>query len=95
LNYNFFFRYITGLILNLFHEFWPSLLEKSGFIKIFIHPIVKIVHKETKEKQNFFNMIDFQNWKKGIESTDFTIKFYKTIGHFTQMESREVNLDSK
>jgi DNA topoisomerase II len=81
--------------LNLFHELWPNLLEIPGFINIFIHPIVKIVEKETKKIQYFFNMIDFQIWKKGNELNDFTVKYYKTIGHFTQKESKEVNLNFK
>lgn len=32
--------HIKGLVINLFHTFWPSLLEIPGFLREFITPIV-------------------------------------------------------
>ena len=34
--------HIKGLLLNLFHRFWPSLLEVPGFLQQFVTPLVKV-----------------------------------------------------
>ena len=34
--------HIKGLILNLFHYFWPSLLSIPHFISAFVTPLIKI-----------------------------------------------------
>ena len=33
--------HIKGLLINLLHHFWPSLLKLPGFLQEFITPIVK------------------------------------------------------
>lgn len=34
--------HIKGLLINLLHHFWPSLLKLKGFLQEFITPIVKV-----------------------------------------------------
>ncbi len=34
--------HIKGLVLNLFHHFWPGLLKRPGFMQEFITPIIKV-----------------------------------------------------
>ena len=34
--------HIKGLLINLFHRFWPALLKREGFLEQFITPIVKV-----------------------------------------------------
>jgi len=38
--------HIKGLIINFVHKFWPSLLQKPGFIKEFITPVIKAFKKK-------------------------------------------------
>ncbi len=34
--------HIKGLIINLFHTFWPALLKHEGFVQQFVSPIMKV-----------------------------------------------------
>lgn len=34
--------HIKGLIINLFHKYWPNLLNIEGFLQQFITPLVKV-----------------------------------------------------
>jgi DNA topoisomerase II len=34
--------HIKGLIINFFHNFWPTLLKIDGFLQEFVTPILKI-----------------------------------------------------
>jgi DNA topoisomerase-2 len=36
---------IKGLLINFFEHFWPSLIEKQGFLKEFVTPIIKVTNK--------------------------------------------------
>lgn len=35
-------HHIKGLIINLFHHFWPSLIENDGFLTSFRTPVVRV-----------------------------------------------------
>lgn len=37
--------HIKGLLINLFHSFWPSLLKAPSFLLEFITPIVKVLRR--------------------------------------------------
>ena len=37
--------HIKGLILNLFHRLWPSLLKIPHFVCFFITPLIKVKTK--------------------------------------------------
>jgi DNA gyrase/topoisomerase IV subunit B len=73
---------IQGLVVNLIHHFWPSLLAVPGFLQQFITPIVKAT--KGKEELAFYTVPQYTQWKedKAAESTSgkltgWAIKYYK------------------
>ncbi len=54
--------HIKGLILNLLHCFWPSLLAIDGFLQQFITPIVKAV--KGAAVRSFFTLQEYVSWKQ-------------------------------
>ena len=85
--------HIRGLLFNLFLQLWPSLLKIEGFMTAMLTPIVKAIHTRTKEELSFFNVGDFEEWRRERE-TDGTSgvwksKYYKGLGTSTPEEARE------
>ena len=77
--------HIKGLVMNVFHTMWPSLL-KMGFITSMITPIVKV--SKGKNVISFYNLTDYNDWQK--KSTGkWNIKYYKGLGTSNAMEARE------
>lgn len=55
--------HIKGLIINFIHKFWPQLLQKNGFIKEFITPVIKAFKKNNiKQTLSFYTMPEFEHW---------------------------------
>jgi len=44
--------HIKGLIMNMIHNYWPSLMKINGFLLEFITPIVKV--SKGKQVISFF-----------------------------------------
>uniref|UniRef100_A0A0K0F960 DNA topoisomerase 2 n=1 Tax=Strongyloides venezuelensis TaxID=75913 RepID=A0A0K0F960_STRVS len=82
--------HIKGLIINLFHKFWPELVE-SGFIQTFKTPLFKVTRN--KEVFNFYSKFDFDEWLNKRENKEnlskCTIKYYKGLGTSTEEEAKE------
>eukprot|EP01032_Pedospumella_encystans_P016292 gene16292-18589_t len=55
--------HIKGLVINLFHHFWPNLLSHEGFLQQFITPIVKTRSARGKEAQSFYSIPEFKEWQ--------------------------------
>ena len=79
--------HIKGLLINLFHNFWPSLLKQQGFIKSMLTPIVKA--KKKSDVKIFYTLTDYENWKVTPESSGYEIKYYKGLGTSTAQEAKE------
>lgn len=80
--------HIKGLVMNLFHTYWPELLE-LGFVKAMSTPIVK-ARKGDKEVIEFFTQTDFHNWKKKNDiGKGWVIKYYKGLGTSNNKEARD------
>lgn len=80
--------HIKGLIMNLFHLFWPSLLE-IDFITSLITPIVK-VSKGKKKILSFYTLTEYEDWKKkNKDGKGWHIKYYKGLGTSTSKEAKE------
>lgn len=80
--------HIKGLLFNLFHSMWPSLLKQPNFMMSMLTPIVKVI----KGKQNipFYNLTAYDNWKEANENgRGWTIKYYKGLGTSTNKEAKE------
>jgi DNA topoisomerase-2 len=81
--------HIRGLLMNLFHTEWPSLM-KIGFLCTLLTPLLKA----TKGKQvlSFYNEAEFNAWaqKNGeAEVRRWNLKYYKGLGTSTPAEARE------
>lgn len=71
--------HIKGLVLNMFHVFWPSLIE-IGYVKAMVTPVIKV------GKQWFFTEYEYRQASpkpKGIP------KYYKGLGTSTSAEAKE------
>src|SRR6056300_1507994 len=77
--------HIKGLILNMIHYFWPSLL-KLGFVVSMVTPIIK-ASKGTQSK-SFYTDSAFRAWY-GNGQPGWRIKYYKGLGTSTSAEARE------
>lgn len=86
--------HIKGLLFNLFHTFWPQLLEAREFISEFITPIIKVTARKGKKSDrtlSFFSLPEYMEWKSTQtpeELKQFSIKYYKGLGTSTSAEGR-------
>tara|TARA_B100000683_G_scaffold82348_2_gene81206 strand:- start:4064 stop:7420 length:3357 start_codon:yes stop_codon:yes gene_type:complete len=78
--------HIKGLILNLFHSHWPELL-KLDYVNCMVTPIVK----STKGKvvKEFYTLTDYNAWKDSVNSSLWSIKYYKGLGTSNSKEAKE------
>lgn len=94
--------HIKGLIINLFHKFWPSLLERDDFLCTMITPIVK-VWKERKQGRKtirtnvvkFYSENEYYDWKKENDSSGWKTRYYKGLGTSDDQESEEAFVEMK
>lgn len=74
--------HIKGLIINLLHTYWPSLL-KINFLSQFVTPVMKVKVKTSEELHEFYSIPEYNIWAKkrnketGI--TDWTVRYYKGL----------------
>jgi len=78
--------HIKGLILNMFHYFWPSLL-KLNYIESMVTPIIKAI--KGKETISFYTDNAFRQWYAQNHYGGWKIKYYKGLGTSTSQEARE------
>jgi DNA topoisomerase-2 len=78
--------HIKGLVMNFFHHFYPSLI-KLNFIHSLATPIVKAT--KGKDSKTFYNLTEYENWKKKIDSSSWHIKYYKGLGTSNREEAKE------
>ena len=82
--------HIKGLIFNLFHTLWPSLMCTEGFefMCSLVTPIVKV--SKGKEKHSFYCLNDHEQWKKANNNgAGWTLKYYKGLGSASEEEAVE------
>jgi DNA topoisomerase-2 len=80
--------HIKGLVMNLFHTEWPSLLE-NGFICTLLTPLLKA--SKGKEIVAFYNQQEYDAWleKREDKGRGWHVKYYKGLGTSTPAEARE------
>jgi len=82
--------HIKGLLMNFFHTFWPSLLQK-GFLCCLATPLLKLTRRGTV--LSFYSQGEFDSWRDsngGAEAIrGATVKYYKGLGTSTPQEARE------
>ena len=77
--------HIKGLVLNMIHCFWPSLL-KLGFVVSMVTPIIKV------GKKSFFTNQAYESWLReqgGRIPRGMKVKYYKGLGTSTSTEAKE------
>ena len=77
--------HIKGLVLNMIHCFWPSLL-KLGFVVSMVTPIIKV------GSRSFFTDQAYQAWLEeqgGRIPRGMKVKYYKGLGTSTSTEAKE------
>jgi len=78
--------HIKGLMFNMIHTLWPSLMNVKGFMCSILTPIVKA--KRGDEVVSFYNLTDYKNWSEA-HPTGWQIKYYKGLGTSDSKEARE------
>jgi DNA topoisomerase-2 len=80
--------HIKGLLMNLFHTEWPSLLNLPGFLCSLMTPILKASRRG--ETLSFYSLPEFEAWKEANDAgRGWTVKYYKGLGTSTPLEARE------
>lgn len=80
--------HIKGLLINLFHFWWPDLVSNNGFLKEFVTPIVKAT--KGGEVLTFFTQTEYEAWKeKNSKGHGWHTKYYKGLGTSTAAEAKE------
>ena len=82
--------HIKGLIFNMFHALWPSLVTAKGFqfVCSMLTPIVKAF--KGRDSLSFYSITDFENWREQTEGArGWNIKYYKGLGTSTEDEAKE------
>ncbi|KAK6588270.1 DNA topoisomerase II [Cryptosporidium xiaoi] len=81
--------HIKGLIINLIHYYWPSLVHYRGFLKQFVTPIVKA--KKNNTELSFFTLYEYELWRKNNAGnlSGWKFKYYKGLGTSTDIEFKE------
>ena len=79
--------HIKGLVMNLFHTEWPSLLE-AGFLCTLLTPLLKASKGSTTT--SFYNIQEFNVWKTTHNNGHgWHVKYYKGLGTSTPAEAKE------
>jgi len=80
--------HIKGLLINLFHTDWPSLLHLN-FICCMMTPLLKATRG--KNTMCFYSQPEFEAWAstQADGSTGWKVKYYKGLGTSTAAEARE------
>lgn len=89
--------HIRGLLMNIFHHCWPSLL-KLGFICCLVTPLLKAT--KAKKVMSFYSQAEYDAWvaEAGAGADNrrgWQIKYYKGLGTSTPAEAREWFVDIK
>lgn len=71
--------HIKGLLLNFFHELFPTLFKKEGFILSMETPIVKIFDKKGKNDLLFYDENTFEDYRRDQPQIK-NFKYYKGLG---------------
>ena len=80
--------HIKGLILNMIHYFWPSLLLKLGFVVSMVTPIIK-ASKGSPNQSHSTQIRLSAAWYGSGQQWVGSIKYYKGLGTSTSAEARE------
>ena len=85
--------HIKSLIINFLYHGWPELLDKNIFVESLLTPVIKATNKSNVV--SFYNIPDYELWRKSHNSKAWNIKYYKGLGTSTAKEAKEYFKDMK
>lgn len=80
--------HIQALINNIFHTWWPELMNIKGFMNSLRTPIIK-VSKNNTVLQQFFSEYEYKEWLNNNPG-NYNIKYYKGLGTSQKKDIEEV-----
>ncbi len=78
--------HIRGLLVNMFHAWWPELLKKDFLITLRT-PIVVVTKGNTRKE--FFTENDYRKWEESME-TGWKVKYYKGLGTSKKENAQDI-----
>jgi len=78
--------HIKGLLVNLFHCWWPSLL-KMDFIQTLRTPIVKAIRGQ--KVLEFYTEQDYHKWQSNTNTKGYQIRYFKGLGTSKKEDAQE------
>lgn len=85
-------QHIKILLMAFFHKFFPSLLERSGFIVDFLTPCAIVTRGS--QRRRFFFPNQYDAWKNSEDSKGWTVRYLKGLGACEEEDIKEC-ADSK
>ena len=79
--------HIRGLLINMFHELWHTLMEIPGFITYMATPIVKIT--KGNQMRAFYTQYEYEQWREKEDTRGWKTKYYKGLGTSTRDEAKQ------
>ena len=73
-------HHITGLLYNLFHTLYPSLLKRPGFFSFMRVPIIKIGGGKKAKPQSFYFYEQAKQYIEEHKPTSTHIRYFKGLG---------------
>lgn len=80
---------IFGLILNIFDTFWPNLID-AGYVYKLNTPVIRAYPKTRGQAIDFYNKLEFEEWKSKNNADLYKIKYYKGLGTNDDLEIKWV-----
>lgn len=85
---------IFSLLLNLFHVFWPALID-AGFVQRLATPIIRAFPKTSKSKVHVLEFYSDEEYRKWVAETPnaesaFEISYYKGLGKHSPLEMQHI-----
>lgn len=84
--------HIKSLLVNFISNGWPELLSQE-FISSLVTPVIKMSKRNVV--MPFYNLKDYNDWKKSNSTSGWKIKYYKGLGTSTSSEAKEYFKDMK
>lgn len=82
--------HIKGLLINLFHYWWPSLL-KMDFLQTLRTPIVKAIRGQ--KTLEFYTEQDYRKWQSTVDTRGYQIKYFKGLGTSKKEDAQQAFRD--
>lgn len=87
--------HIKGLVMNLIHTYWPSLLYIKGFIRTLSTPLIISTKglKNNMKREFFYTVQHFNKWLATAQSKGYKAKYYKGLATYDPSSAREQFVD--